>query len=270
MLMVLLALIEVGRTKVGRATRWLWLLLSGGLWIGQQACDPIPQVLYGPAPDFLEDRDVPDAPPSLDAIEVPDIPADCQPAAYYGPQPCETDADCVAQQAPGWYCDTMNVFENCGQQVTWPVCRPGDVPVDAVTPDVPVDAPPDCLPVVGYGPPSCTGDEDCTQYGSDWICDQQHPVTDPCTGGSWFVCAEGPVPTDVIPTDTSVDAIPADVLVDAPKDCPPMASYGPPPCTTDEECATEYGAGWVCDQNHPMDDGCGGTFNFPTCEPKTP
>ncbi len=277
MLMVLMALIELGRTKVGTATRWLWMLLSGGLWMGQQAC--IPQALYGPAPDVQVDQDVPDAAvsdvpavdvPSVDVPVVPDVPADCQAMAYYGPQPCGTDADCVQREGAGWYCDTANVYENCGQQVTWPLCRPGDVPLDAVTPDLPLDAPKDCLPVVAYGPPPCTSDENCATCGSEWICDKEHPVTDPCTGGSWYVCAQRPVSEDVIPSDTSVDAIPPDVVLDTPKDCPPMGWYGPPPCTSDAECQDAYGADWVCNQNNPVDDGCGGTVNYPVCQPKTP
>jgi len=275
MLMVLMALIELGRTKVGKATRWLWMLLSGSLWMGQQGC--FPQSLYGPAPDVLQDQDVPDTRgsdiPSVDVPVVPDVPGDCEAImVYYGPASCTSDADCVQRDGPGWYCDTANVFSNgCGKEMAWPMCRPGDVPLDVVTPDLPLDAPKDCLPVVAYGPPPCTSDENCAQYGAGWICDKENPVTDPCTGGSWYVCAQKPVSEDVIPSDTSVDAIPPDVLVDTPKDCPPMAYYGPPPCASDKECQDAYGAGWVCNQDNPVDDGCGGTFNYPQCqESKTP
>jgi len=198
MLMVLLAMIEVGRTSVGRATRWLWMLLSGGLWLGQQGC-LTPQSPCGSPPDSQTPTDdVPEASDlsSVDVPILPDVLADCPAMAYYGPQPCETSADCVVRQGPGWYCDTANVFiDGCGQQVAWPLCRPGDVPLDVLTPDVPVDALPDCLP---------------------------------------------------------------------------MVSYGPPPCTTNDQCVNDFGVGYVCNQNNPVDDGCGGTVNLPICEPKTP
>jgi hypothetical protein len=275
MLMVLMALLELGRTKVGKATRWLWMLLSGGLWLAQPACD-IPQAMYGVPADFQQGRDVPDDAvddavpgdvPSVDVPVLPDVPADCGAMAYYGPQPCDTDTECVQREGPGWYCDTANVFTDpCGQQVNWPYCRPGDVPLDAVTPDVPVDAPPDCQPVVAYGPPPCTSDESCQVYGTEWICDKEHPVTDPCTGNSWYVCGERPVPSDVIPSDARVDVVPPDAPVDAPPDCPPMGWYGPPPCTSDEDCVQDYGPGWVCNKDAPVPDGCGGPATYPVCE----
>jgi hypothetical protein len=281
MLMLLLALIDLGRTRVHRATRWLWMALSGGLWLGGAACeDTQPQVLYGPAPDYVTDPDVPQADvpvadlrgtdlPSVDVPAVPDVPADCQMMAYYGPQPCDTNAECEAREGPGWYCDTANTFaDGCGGSILWPLCRPGDVPVDAVTPDVPVDAPRDCEPVVGYGPPPCTADDTCRAWGEDWYCDKDHPVTDPCTGGSWYVCAMRSPDADVPPADASLDALPADLPVDAAKDCPPMGWYGPPPCTSDAECVQSYGADWVCRQDNPVPDGCGGTTNYPVCEPK--
>lgn len=68
MFMVLMALVEMGRTKVHRFTRWLWLVLSGGLFVTapvscsstgggtdqgsgdgaiEDALDNAPQPLYG-------------------------------------------------------------------------------------------------------------------------------------------------------------------------------------------------------------------------------
>ena len=68
MFMVLMALVEMGRTNVHRFTRWLWLLLSGGLFVTapvscsstgggtdqgtgdgamEEALDNAPQPLYG-------------------------------------------------------------------------------------------------------------------------------------------------------------------------------------------------------------------------------
>lgn len=274
MLMVLLALVDLGRSRVHRATRWLWMALSGGLWLGgATACEETEP----PTGDLiaLDAKDVPDAPPAdiptVDVPVVPDIPADCRPGAFYGPQPCDTDEECAQREGPGWYCDQDNAYDDgCGGQVLWPLCRPGDVPMDAVTPDTPTDLPRDCEPVVAYGPPPCTSDETCQAYGEQWYCDRDHPVTDPCNGQSWYVCAERPAPQDVIPADTSLDALPADLPVDAAKDCPPMGWYGPPPCTSDQECRDAYGAGWVCKTDNPVPDGCGGTTNYPVCQQGTP
>ncbi len=283
--MVLMALVDLGRRQVGRATRWLWLLLSGGLWVGvQEGCfDPDEhQGDSGPPPahDVLEDslrdttpQDVPATDlPSVDAPEVPDVPKDCGMMTYYGPQPCETDEECAQREGAGWYCDTANVFEDgCGGQVHWPMCRPGDVPVDAVTPDVPADTPPDCMPMVAYGPPPCNSDADCQAWGEGWICDKEHPITDPCSG-TWYMCQ--PAPADVPPQDAeedaSIDAIPPDAVKDVVEDCPAIAYYGPPPCQSDADCEMWYGEGYACNKDATLPDGCGGQFTFPTCEPKAP
>ncbi|MBI5529530.1 MAG: hypothetical protein HY897_24660 [Deltaproteobacteria bacterium] len=49
------------------------------------------------------------------------------PCAAYGPQPapCETDAECVAQNGAGWYCDKDFVIDVCGTLTTQPTCVPG-------------------------------------------------------------------------------------------------------------------------------------------------
>ena len=65
--LVLMALIDLGRMKVYAATRWLWLVLSGGLFVtaplgcesqdsGKDVLGDVSQVLYGPPPaDVSED-----------------------------------------------------------------------------------------------------------------------------------------------------------------------------------------------------------------------
>ncbi len=58
---------------------------------------------------------------SVDA-GVPDAgaPDGCEPAAYYGPPPCESDEEC----GEGWYCDQDNVVPGgCGETLSWPICR---------------------------------------------------------------------------------------------------------------------------------------------------
>ena len=52
---------------------------------------------------------------------------ECEPMAYYGPQPCQTDADCVEWYGEGWYCDDSNTFDDgCGNMSTWPMCEQRD------------------------------------------------------------------------------------------------------------------------------------------------
>ena len=45
--------------------------------------------------------------------------------------------------------------------------------------------------------------------------------------------------------------------------CEPSSVYGPPTCTTDDECARQGGPGWICDPT-PVTyaDGCGGTISW--------
>jgi len=52
------------------------------------------------------------------------------------------------------------------------------------------------------------------------------------------------------------------------EDCEPMAYYGPPPCSSDQECTDDYGAGWYCDTTNTMDPGCGEPFTYPICKQK--
>ncbi len=97
----------------------------------------VPMVYYGPVPvdagpvDAASDAapaDVsqPDVPMAFYGPAVIDAgPADaCIPRAVYGPQPCNTDQECVDRHGPGWYCDENNAFEDgCGGENIWPMCR---------------------------------------------------------------------------------------------------------------------------------------------------
>ena len=72
-----------------------------------------PQVLYGPPPNDVAEE------------QVPDVTADCQTGAYYGPPPCASDAECQAAHDANWYCDTTNLFpDGCGGTVPYPQCKP--------------------------------------------------------------------------------------------------------------------------------------------------
>jgi hypothetical protein len=50
--------------------------------------------------------------------------------------------------------------------------------------------------------------------------------------------------------------------------CEPASVYGPRPCGSDDDCVEEYGPDWYCNSGHTYDDGCGGTINWPICEPR--
>jgi hypothetical protein len=266
MLMVLMALVELGKSKVHSATRWLWLLFSGGLFVAPLACEPgksstddvqpttdslppgdpgpgdVPQVLYGPPPDASVDvpQDLYQGNP------------DCGPMVAYGPPPCDSDAFCVGTYGEGWYC--VKSTDPCG----WDTCMPPSQDVDAITPDHVADTSPDCSPLmVAYGPPPCTSDQDCVEwYGAGATCEKS---SDPCYG------------TYCMPAQ-DVDAITTDTVTDAPPDCGqavyygPPPPYGPPPCDTDQDCADWYGAGATCVKSDP----CGSAYCQPASEGDIP
>jgi predicted esterase len=58
----------------------------------------------------------------------------------------------------------------------------------------------------------------------------------------------------------------SNTTVNANLNCEPNSIYGPRPCIDDQECVTENGDGWYCDQNNSFDDGCGGTTTWPVCD----
>jgi hypothetical protein len=61
MLVILMAIIDFSRVKLYAATRWLWLALSGGMFVGAQVGCFEAQPLYGVESDVTEDCLVPDA-----------------------------------------------------------------------------------------------------------------------------------------------------------------------------------------------------------------
>ena len=258
MLMVLMALVELGRTKVHLATRWLWLLFSGGLVVAPLSCGPeeddsgtgitatdtwtppkdvpgdVPQVLYGPPPVDAWEGAAPDA--DVAPVDVPDAaPADVRNdcefmAIYYGPAQCTSDAQCVAEHGANWYCAKGTVDLGCGNKVEWNSC------VEQVDADVPLQkdvATADCEPLVAYGPPPCTSDADCQKYGSEWYCGTQEVVIDSC--GTKVMANRCMQSVDVVAPD-----VPKDVEVGP--DCGPPMEYGPQPlygmpaCFSDDDC----------------------------------
>lgn len=107
-----------------------------------------------------------------------------------------------------------------------------------------------CIPFmpVYYGPaPPCDSDEDC---GDKWYC---NPATEQCEPATGDAGIDG----------GSIDRGSPDVNGDT--SCEPMAYYGPAaPCEGDQYCQDLHGAGWYCQDNF-LDDGCGGTANWPFC-----
>jgi hypothetical protein len=149
----------------------------------------------------------------------------CEPAAYYGPPPCTDDQECVTQDGTGWYCDQENTF------------------LDGCGQQVtwPVCKFSDCQPAVYYGPPQCTDDPGCiADHGAGWYCDLTNTFDDGCgTDIEYPVCRQA--------------------------DCDPAVYYGPPPCTDDQECIDEYGAGWYCNEANTFTDNCGNAYTYAVC-----
>ncbi len=86
MLMVLMALVDLGRMKAYAATRWLWLALSGGLCVAAPlGCDSGD----GEKKDAVQETPVPEYGPPADAQDVTpfDDGADDVPQVLYGPPP---------------------------------------------------------------------------------------------------------------------------------------------------------------------------------------
>jgi hypothetical protein len=207
--------------------------------------------LYGPPPnDAGIDGKPLDGLKALDGQRGKDavgVDGPCQPATLYGPKPCASDSECATQYGAGWYCDLKNpVDDGCGHKSIWPVCKTAATKDAGVSKD-------GCMPVALYGPKPCLSDSECvTLKGAGWYCDQNNPVNDGCGHQStWPVCKSGVV----------ADAGP--VKLDG---CMPAALYGPKPCADDAECATQYGAGWYCDKDNPVNDGCGHVSTWPVCK----
>ena len=281
MLVVLMALVELGRSKVHKATRWFWLLFSGGIGAATMtACEVTSNngdtvaTTETVAPDAIQqcsdaecvaahgsgwycdtatsqckagDVVVQDAVQEVDVPVTPDVPKDSGMPIMYGPAQC-TDAQCVAAHGSGWYCDTATLQCKAGDVVVQDAVQDVDVPV---TPDVAAE----CEPVVAYGPPPCTSDSDCKTYGDQWYCGVQDVVIDSCgTTVQANRCVEA---VDVVPD------VPVEVQDN---DCGAAGWYGPPPCTSDSECQKDYGSDWYCNTAYQVDGPCG-QITYPTCEP---
>lgn len=252
MFIVLMALIELGKSKINKATRWLWLALSGGLFATEAGCD----ISNGGNGAELTPADLPPQPDDgtiisdivtdkIDAVG-PDLgqdaQKDCLPAVFYGPPACNSNEECEKQHGPGWYCSSEQFSDGCGNTVTFWSCQPpkNDVvadegmPLDVIPPDVPAEADVACEPGDLYGPPPCTTDEECRdKYGANWYCDQGYTIATQCGPIPWPTCAQ--IPVDVITPDQPVEV----------PDCGPATMYGPmplygmPACETDADCVKQ-------------------------------
>ncbi len=116
---------------------------------------------------------------TLDALDVP-------PTQKYGPLYCDgcgdntTLPDAVSDVQP----DTSDAAAG------WYGTLPPDV-VDVQDSDAISDIKPEtnCEPMDMYGPPPCTDDTECAQYGQDYYCDKTHVVNDSCGNPmEWPVC----------------------------------------------------------------------------------
>jgi hypothetical protein len=54
-----------------------------------------------------------------------------------------------------------------------------------------------------------------------------------------------------------------DLITNNNDECEIKTYYGPPTCTTDQQCVDQYGAGWYCDKEHVIDRECG--TKWPMC-----
>ena len=99
MLMVLMALIDLGRMKVYAATRWLWLALSGGLLVAAPVgCDSESDG----AKDAVQETPLPEYGPPADAMEEgpADAAADDVPQVLYGPPPVDSFEEIPGADVP--------------------------------------------------------------------------------------------------------------------------------------------------------------------------
>ncbi|MDX9721361.1 MAG: hypothetical protein RBU37_11495 [Myxococcota bacterium] len=184
-----------------------------------------------------EEKDTASDTTDVQSDQPADIPKDCQTLAYYGPQPCDNDAECVSRHGEGWYCADNTFDDGCGGTISWPSCQEGDTP-DLI----------DDVPVVYYGPqPDVMDTDDIPSYYG--------PQPD-------FVDSED------TPPDLEVEDVPAyygPQPIDQTEDCTPATWYGPPPCEADQECQDAYGPTWYCDQEATVVDSCGNTVAAPSC-----
>lgn len=162
---------------------------------------------------------------------------DEEPAVYYGPPPADDaiggDTDPGLPDIPTYY---------------------GPVPVDVhqdAAKDADVPQGPDFS--VEYGPPPID------------IVDAPDPIEDTWDASAADVDVATSTDVPTAPDSLVVFYGPSPVDVKPASDCQPGTFYGPMPCDTDEQCETEYGAGWYCDETNTVDDGCGNPINWPIC-----
>ena len=126
------------------------------------AIDDVPMTYYGPPPVDATSADVPAVyygpppmdvvstyygPPPVDAVTTDTVAVyygpmptdvsddttkadvDCGAVAWYGPPPCQSDAECVEWYGAGWYCNEEYTFTDpCGQPITFPTCEQAPQP----------------------------------------------------------------------------------------------------------------------------------------------
>ncbi len=141
MLMVLMAILDAGRTRVAKATRWVWLLLSGGLVVtAPLSCEQNPQTLgtdNGPGDSGMEAQ-------PLYGVPVDVLPDTC----------CQADVADVPSFDQPLYGVIVDVPADSTSDL-------GTQPLYGVVMDVPpADAPPSDLPQVLYGPVQVDADQD--------------------------------------------------------------------------------------------------------------
>jgi hypothetical protein len=128
--------------------------------------------------------------------------------------------------------------------------RDGGSPWDAAVRDA-ASTPDGCLPAAYYGPPPCEDTAGCVErHGPGWYCDTSNTFPGACGDTvTWPVCVQG-----------KADA-------GRPDGCEPAAYYGPPPCSSDDGCIQQHGAGWYCDQGATVAGPCGEQVAWPACAP---
>ena len=171
---------------------------------------------------------------------------------YYGPQPCQSNSECVTRHGAGWYCVQSDpVTDSCGRVSSWSYC---DVSIDAGGVESGSDSGSDaCTPMATYyGPPVCQTDADCVRPSGAWYCDHANTFADNCGN-------EINLPTCRERIDDGGPGPDADA-------CMPSTYYGPRPCQTEADCVSEHGIGWYCDTTNSFPDPCGTIVTWPACK----
>jgi len=220
-------LLERARHHVALGALTAALGFLGVVTPGCETDDP-GRTLYGPPSVNDTANDTVDASADVPSdVAYPD-------AVYYGPPPADVQVD----QPQVYY----------GPQ---PVDVVNDTPVpDGVQPD---------QPMVYYGPPP-------TDVVQDQVPDKIEPEVAPLYGVQPADVVEDAVPDKIEPEIVPLYGVqPVDIVNDVPPsdaavDCGAMMLYGPPPCTSDDDCKEwRQDANWYCDKSDPC---------FAVCKPK--